>query len=169
MNLDFIIGRMTANVDAIGGLTSGVSDEQVKWRPAPEKWSILEVLCHLYDEEQFDFRPRIDVTLHHPEEKWPPFDPEGAVTERKYNDQDPAETLDGWIEERRRSIEWLIGLSRPDWDKSYTHPRIGELRAGDLLAAWLAHDFLHISQLGRLHVEYTRHVCRPFHTKYATP
>jgi hypothetical protein len=169
MNLDFIIGRMTSNIDAISGLAGGLGDDQYRWRPAPGKWSIQEVLCHLYDEEQFDFRPRIDVTLHHPDEQWPPWDPEVLVTERKYNDQDPAETLAGWIEERRRSIEWLIGLSRPDWDKSYTHPKFGVLRTGDLLAAWLAHDFLHIGQLGRLHVAYIGHDCRPFHTKYAAP
>jgi hypothetical protein len=169
MNLDFVIGRMSENVDSIVGLVRSVDGEQARWRPEPDRWSIVEVMCHLYDEEQFDFRPRVDITLHHPDEQWPPWDPEGLVTEREYIEQNLPETLQSWIEERRRSIEWLHGLSSPDWSKSYTHPKFGELRAGDLLAAWLAHDFMHIRQLANLHTEYVKHVCQPYNIRYAAP
>jgi len=169
MNLEFVMNRMSANVDTIVSLSKGVDGEQARWRPAPAKWSILEVIGHLYDEEQFDFRTRIDMTLHQPDEQWPPIDPPKWVKERKYNEGDLGETLQTWIDERRRSIEWLHSLSSPDWDKSYNHPTIGELRAGDMLAAWLAHDMMHIGQLAGLHLAYTGGVLQPFHTKYAAP
>lgn len=169
MNLEFFMSRMSANVDTIVSLTKGVGEEQARWRPAPDKWSILEVIGHLCDEEQFDFRTRIDSTINQPGEEWPPFDPLQWMSERNYNEGILEETLQTWIDERRRSIEWLHALSSPDWNKSYTHPAIGELRAGDLLAAWLAHDMLHIRQLAGLHAAYTAHVSDPFHIRYATP
>jgi hypothetical protein len=36
-----------------------------------------------------------------------------------------------------------------------------------LLASWLAHDFLHIRQMARLHWEYLNSICPPFKTAYA--
>lgn len=169
LTIDYVTGRMSANVDTVVSLVRGVGGAQARWRPAPDRWSILEVIGHLCDEEQFDFRTRIDFTLNQPGEEWPPFDPLEWMRKRHYNEADLEETTQVWIDERRRSIEWLHSLSSPDWNKRYTHPSIGELRAGDLLAAWLAHDLLHIRQLAGLHVDYTAHLSKPFHTKYATP
>ena len=68
MNLDFYIARLAANVRVFEGLAGGVGAEQARWKPAPERWSILEVLNHLYDEEREDFRQRLDFTLHRPGE-----------------------------------------------------------------------------------------------------
>ena len=160
---------MSANVDTVSGLAKGVGDEQARWRPAPGKWSILEVIGHLYDEEQFDFRPRIDFTLNRPGQEWPPFDPGEWLSARNYNDGILEEALRMWVDERRRSLEWLHGLRAPDWDRRYEHRTIGTLRAGDLLAAWLAHDQLHIAQLARLHTGYTAHFSAPYSIKYAAP
>jgi hypothetical protein len=169
VRLQHITGRMSDNAETIHSLVKGVSDEQAPWRTAPGKWSLVEVINHLYDEERFDFKVRIDFTLHRPDEQWPPWDPVACVTECKYNERDLAESFDDFMQERRKSLEWLDGLKRADWDKSYEHPVIGELRAGDILAAWLAHDLLHIRQLARLHVDYTVHIVDPYHIRYADP
>jgi hypothetical protein len=160
---------MAINVDTVQSLLRGVADEQARWKPAPRKWSILEVINHLYDEERLDFRPRVDSTLHDPGKAWPLFDPKELVIERNYNERDFAQSIEEFLVERQKSLDWLGGLSSPDWSRSYTHPTIGELRAGDLLAAWLAHDLLHIRQLARLHVDYTAFLSQPYHVGYAEP
>jgi hypothetical protein len=41
------------------------------------------------------------------------------------------------------------------------------IRAGDLLCSWLAHDFIHIRQINRLHYEYEANTCTDFSTAYA--
>jgi len=41
------------------------------------------------------------------------------------------------------------------------------LSAGDLLASWLAHDFLHLRQLTGLHWEYVSLLAKPYSTDYA--
>jgi len=160
---------MAGNVDTIESLLRGVADEQARWKPAPRKWSILEVINHLYDEERLDFRPRVESTLRDPGKAWPLFDPKEMVIERNYNERDFAQSIDEFLSERQKSLDWLGGLSSPDWSRGYTHPTIGELRAGDLLAAWLAHDLLHIRQLARLHVDYTSFLSKPYHVGYAEP
>lgn len=150
-------------------LLAGISQEEAQWKPAPEKWSILEVINHLIDEELFDFKVRIDYTLNKPGESWPPIDPKGWVTERKYNERNLDESLENFLNARKESIEWLKTLNAPDLSKSYTHPKIGELKAGDLLVSWLAHDYLHMRQIANLRAELTKRDAAPFSTYYAAP
>ena len=42
--------------EIIRALVLGVTQAQAQVKPTPESWSILEVVCHLGDEEREDFR-----------------------------------------------------------------------------------------------------------------
>jgi hypothetical protein len=167
MKADSVAARLESNLTIISGLIDGVSLEQARWRPAPEKWSILEVVNHLYDEEREDFRQRIDLLLHHPDRDWPGIDPQGWVTAREYQKRDLAESLRGFSSERKDSVAWLRKLGAVDWATFKEHPRAGRMAAGDLLASWVAHDFQHIRQLTRLHYEYIAFSAKPFSVDYA--
>ena len=35
----------------------GVAPDNARWKPPDGAWSILEIVCHLADEEELDFRP----------------------------------------------------------------------------------------------------------------
>ena len=146
-----IVDRLEANADVFAGLLRGVSPTLAVLRSDPDRWSILEVVCHLADEEIEDFRTRIDYALHRPDETWPPIDPEGWVTERGYAGRDLSEEADRFLERRSDSVAWLRGLEAPDWASTGVHPRLGPLSAGTLLANWLAHDLIHVRQITRLH------------------
>ena len=144
--------RLGRNAGAFGALVLGVSEEQARWKPEPAQWSVLEVVNHLADEEAEDFRRRLELTLFHPGEAWPGIDPQQWAVARAYNERDLPASLGRFLDERERSIEWLAGLPEDvDLGRSYQHPTAGTLRAGDLLASWVAHDLIHIRQLNRLH------------------
>ena len=51
--------------------------------------------------------------------------------------------------------------------RTHTHPIFGGLSAGDLLASWVAHDFLHLRQLARLQFQYASLLAEPYSTRYA--
>jgi hypothetical protein len=36
-----------------------------------------------------------------------------------------------------------------DWSVAYQHPKVGPIRAGDLLTGWAAHDALHLRQISK--------------------
>ncbi len=167
MDLNYFIGRLIAGADLFRGLTSGVPEEQVRWRPAPEKWSLIEIVNHMYDEERLDFRKRLDLLLHSPGEPWPEIDPEGWVKEKKYSERDWADSVSAFLAERERSTTWLRGLESPEWDRSYSHPVLGELQAGTMLSSWLAHDYLHARQIVTLHFRYLEEISRPYSPGYA--
>jgi len=166
VNLPFYIERLSQTAGVIAGLTKGVSSEQARWKPAADRWSIVEVVNHLCDEERDDFRARVDGILHRPGQPLPPIDPPRWAVERKYNERDLAESLSRFQAERQKSLEWLRTLQGPNWDQSYSLPH-GSIRAGDILASWAAHDLLHIRQLAKLHWEYLNQVSAPFRTEYA--
>ena len=167
MNIDTLIERLDENAEVIAGMARNLPAEQVSWKPKPEKWSILEVLAHLLDEEREDFRARIDSVLHRPDENWSPIDPQGWVEKRDYASRDLGETLRDFLSEREHSVTWLHSLEKPNWEGAYQHPTLGQLRAGDLLASWMAHDFLHIRQLTRLHWQFHCRMMAPYEMSYA--
>jgi hypothetical protein len=166
MNLEYFISQMEINADSIKQLVQGVTDEQAQWKPDPETWSKLEVINHLFDEEQADFRVRLDYILHRPGEPWPPIDPKGWVTERKYNQRDLDESVANFQGARLESLTWLKGLSSPDWQTESEAPW-GKITAGDMFAAWVAHDLLHTRQLVELRWAYTVHRLGSNSTEYA--
>jgi len=151
MDLSYCSTRLRRSAAAIVALAEGVTPEQARWKPTSEEWSLLEVICHLHDEEREDFRHRLDLTLHHPEADWSPINPAGWVTERAYNQRDLQAMATAFMQERDRSLTWLEGLSHPDWSAARTHPVAGKMTASDVLGAWVAHDHLHLRQLNELH------------------
>ena len=168
LDLEKLINRMTHSAEVVESLVRGVDDTQARWKPSPEDWSILEVINHLYEEEQADFRVRVDILIYHPERDVPDIDPMGWVTSRRYNERDLGESLANFLAERRKSLDWLKGLESPNWEAGLDHPWTqGRGRAGDVMAAWAAHDLLHIRQLNELHYLYHAEVSKPYSPEYA--
>ncbi len=162
-----LIARLARGAGPLRALVEGMGDEEARWRPPSGGWSILEVLCHLKDEETDDFRQRLRLTLEDPAKEWPPMDPEGWVAERRYQERSLKPELAGFLAERRKSLDWLCGLKSPDWSRAHVHPRLGSMAAGDLLASWVAHDLLHVRQIARIQYEHARALAAPFKPDYA--
>ncbi len=166
MQLTDYVDRLYRTPGVISSLLGGVTTEQARWKPAPEKWSILEVINHLDDEDRDDFRLRLDILLHHPGQSPPPIDPPRWAVERKYNERELGESLQRFLGERQKSLDWLGTLQDPAWENMHQFPH-GPIQAGDILASWAAHDLLHIRQLTRLHWEYLNLNAAPYQTRYA--
>jgi hypothetical protein len=91
MEFSTLYQELQNSTEMIRALLSGVAQEAARLKPSAESWSILEVVCHLYDEEREDFREHLDFILHRQNEEWHRIDTEGWVTKRKYNEQNFAE------------------------------------------------------------------------------
>jgi hypothetical protein len=158
--------QLRQNGETIRSIVEGISLDQARWKPTTQDWSILEVINHLYDEEREDFRRGLDYVLHRPGEEAPPIDPMSWVTARSYNQRELAASVQNFLAERQQSVAWLERLTAPDWAKSQKPPQF-EIRAGDLLSSWLAHDFLHLRQLVELHYAWVKMRSAPYSLDYA--
>jgi hypothetical protein len=155
-NLNFIISELDRNKEVFSRLLSGLRKDEYLWKQQPEKWCLLEIICHLHDEEREDFRARTKLILETPSEQFKSIDPTGWVAERNYINQNYPDMLQKFMSERELSINWLRSLTNPEWNNTYSHPKFGEMTAKKFLVSWLAHDYLHFRQITRLKYDYLK-------------
>jgi len=154
MDYKNIINQLEQNKTLFYQLFNDLTKEAYLWKPSPEKWCMLEVICHLYDEEREDFRVRLKSTLETPDKALPMFDPVAWVSERKYIEQDYRDKIVDFLIEREASVKWLRSLENPKWENAFIHPKLGPLSAHHFISNWLAHDYLHIRQATKLKYGY---------------
>ncbi len=166
MDFDTLYLELIDSTNMIMALLAGVSQDEARLKPDPESWSVLEVVCHLYDEEREDFREHLDFILNRRGQEWHRIDPPGWVTERQYNSRDFRDMKEKFFGERSRSLDWLKGLAGADWEASYASP-FGTMKAGDMFASWVAHDNLHLRQLVELRRARLERISQPYSIAYA--
>lgn len=153
-----ITNELERNIDVFKNLLSGLQSDVYLWKQAEEKWCLLEIICHLCDEEREDFRYRVKHILENPSLPLNSIDPLGWVTLRKYTEQNYEDKINEFMAERKKSIQWLNSLNSNNWDNVYKHPKLGNLSAKMIFSNWLAHDYLHIRQILKLKYDYLKFI-----------
>jgi hypothetical protein len=166
MEFKTLYQELEHSMEMIRALLAGINQEESQIKPDAESWSVLEVVCHLYDEEREDFREHLDFILHRQNEEWHQIDPQGWVTKRKYNEQNLAEMQEKFFAERQKSLEWLMEISNSVWETTYTSQH-GSVSAGEMFCCWVAHDNLHVRQLTELRRNWIERMTRPYDIQYA--
>jgi hypothetical protein len=166
MEFKTLYQELQNSTEMIRALLSGITQDEAQLKPNAESWSILEVVCHLYDEEREDFREHLDFILHRQNEEWHQIDPQDWVTERKYNEQDFVERQEKFFAERQKSLDWLMEMATANWDTIYTS-QYGSTTAGEMFACWVAHDNLHVRQLVELRRLKIENMTTPYNLEYA--
>lgn len=156
MKTSLIIKKLANNQGVFQHLFTGLSKTEVLWRPYPTHWCLLEILCHLHDNEHEDFKVRVQSVLENPTTPFISIEPFLWVKERGYITQNFDEKLSAFLQKRSDSIKWLESLEQPSWDNTYHHETYGPLTARNLLVNWLAHDTLHIRQITRINYLYLK-------------
>ena len=137
-------------------------------RPAPQEWAPVEIVCHLCDEETEDFGARLRVVVEGGN-AFAPIDPERWAVERRYLDADGPATLVELGRRRAGSLAWLAGVAPRALSRVVEHPRAGHLSGLDLVAAWVAHDRLHLAQLAATLARGWATRWAPLRAEYAGP
>lgn len=148
---------------ALAGLLRGIDPAWSEGRPAPHAWSPLEIVGHLIHGELDDWIPRARIILDRGEaEPFPPFDREG------YRRLVEGRAIDELLEEltlrRRESLAALDGLAlrAADLDRRGTHPELGPVTLGQLIATWAAHDLAHFEHAAEVMAKRYREAVGPW-------
>ena len=130
------------------GLMSEISDEDARWKPAAERFSIAEVLAHLSHSEGDCYRARVDKFLS---EEMPELEPDDAQMHLElYKNADPEEAFGHFEDERKINIELLRGLPAKTGARKARHLAAGEITLSHMLHEWALHDLGHIRQVAEL-------------------
>ena len=132
----------------VRGLMSGISDEDARWKPAPDRFSIAEVLAHLSHSEGHCYRARVDKFLS---EEMPELEPDDAQMHLElYKNADPEEDFGHFEDQRETNIELLRRLPAETGARKARHLAAGEITLSQMLHEWALHDLGHVRQIAEL-------------------
>jgi DinB superfamily len=149
-------------------LLAGLDEASARTRPATGEWSPVEILSHLRDKETEDFGARLRVILDGGSD-FAPIDPERWAVERRYHEAKLPEVLEALCVRRQASLDLLASVLPKALEGSRPHKRLGSLSGQDILAAWVAHDRIHLSQLVATLARIWALRWTPLHSEYAGP
>jgi hypothetical protein len=134
--------------DILRGLMCELSDEDSRWKPAPDRFSVAEVLAHLSHSESHCYRLRVDRFLN---ETLPELEADDAQMHLDlYRDRDPEEEFAHFEEQRHTNVEFLRSLSPEAAGRRARHSEAGEITLAEMLHEWALHDIGHIRQIAEL-------------------
>ena len=109
----FIIKSLQQNRVIFAQLLFSPHPDLITWSQEPNKWSLLQIACHLRDEEREDFRTRLRYVLETPDLAPPPVNPVAWVTERNYLGQDFGVVTN--VAESEVTLKELVEDLNGDW------------------------------------------------------
>ena len=120
----------------------------MRWRPAPGRFSVGEVLAHLSHTEGHCYRARLDRFLS---EENPEFESDDAQHHLElYRNMDPEDAFDHFEEQRETNIEALRDLAPGSGERKAVHMKVGPITLAQMLNEWAMHDLGHIRQIAEL-------------------
>jgi hypothetical protein len=133
-------GRLRELLDSLG-------ESRADRSPAPGKWSVREILCHLADcEIVFAFRYR--QTLAEPHHIIQPFDQD--LWAKNYAPYDAQSALAVFTAVRNFNLKLIESLPPEAFSKSVTHPERGTMTFQSIVETMGGHDLNHLGQIERI-------------------
>ncbi len=133
-------------------LIKGKSTAKLRKRPAPDKWSVSEILAHLADAETVgSFRMRL--ILGAPGTPIVAFDQDAWVVSGHYEKRDPRKSLDLFRALREANLALLKSLTPEQWKHYGIHSERGQESIERIVHMFSGHDINHLLQVERILAE----------------
>jgi len=134
----------------IAAAVSGLPDKVLRYKPAPDKWSILEILGHLADVETI-YAYRLRQMLADKNPVIAPLDQDAWARHLGYLEESPAELVAAYGLNRHRTVQLLRRMKPGDLGRSAFHPEIkGSVTVAQLVERMAGHGSNHLAQIERL-------------------
>lgn len=130
-------------------MVKGVSTSKLCKRPAPEKWSVAEILAHLADVE-IVVGWRVRSILGSPGIPIQAFDQDAWVTAGHYEKRDPSKALAQHRAAREANLDLLKSLTPDQWKHFGMHSERGQESIEHIARMIAGHDINHLQQIERI-------------------
>ncbi|MGA2097297.1 MAG: DinB family protein [Candidatus Acidiferrum sp.] len=138
-----------ATAKTLGKLLKGVPGSRLRKRPAPEKWSVVEILAHLADAE-IVVAWRLRAILAAPGTPIQAYDQDALAAARKYAKHDPHKSLEHFRVVREANLAFYKSLSPEQWKRHGVHAERGEESLEHILHMMAGHDINHTKQIEQI-------------------
>jgi DinB superfamily len=144
-----ILSAQRAAVTTIAELTASVPEDALHRRPAPGKWSIVEIIAHLAEDE-LTSSWRYRQMIEHDGLPLSGFDQELWSRLGDYSSWTSRDALDMYRLLRLANVALLSRLTAAEWERSGNHAERGHMTVRSLAAHMAEHDRNHIEQIKRI-------------------
>ena len=135
-----------ATAEKLDRLIKGVSTAKLRERPAPEKWSVSEIVAHLADGEIVGgFRMRL--ILGSPGTPIVAYDQDQWVISGHYDKRDPWKSVEQCRVLREGNLALLESLEPEQWKHYGMHSERGRESIEDIVRMFAGHDINHLQQI----------------------
>jgi len=132
--------------DILEALVRETLPDQLHFKPAPDKWSINEIVAHLADDELVGAY-RIRMILSAPGTDIQAFDQAEWAVRGKYGQIPVEDSLVLFAQLRHTNLQ-LLGLLEPhQWDYFGIHAERGKESIRDIALYYAGHDINHLQQI----------------------
>ncbi len=164
-NVVAILTRTPATLDVLlrGMPDLWVHSNEGRSSEGEDTWNALDIVGHLIAGERTDWMTRARIILEKGEAQ--PFDPfDRYAQERESQGKSLNQLLDEFARLRRENLAALqaLNLGKEDLTRRGTHPALGSVTLGELLATWAVHDLTHLHQLSRVMAHQYREAVGPW-------
>jgi len=130
-------------------LLKGVSPAKARKRPAPNKWSIAEIVAHIGDTELV-VGYRIRAIAGAPGTQIIGFDQDAWVTALHYHKRDLRKSFDQYRGLREANLALLKSLGPEQWKSWGNHSERGQESIETIVRMTAGHDINHFQQIERI-------------------
>src|SRR4029077_8280670 len=130
-------------------LVTRASAGRLRKRPAPEKWSIAEILAHLADVE-IVVGWRIRVILGAPGTPIPVMDQDTWVAAGHYDKRDPHKSIELFRVLREANLALFKTLTPEQWKHHGIHSERGVETVEQIVRLYAGHDLNHTRQIDQI-------------------
>lgn len=143
-----LIERYAAGPALLEAALAGVPAEALKWRPAPGKWSVHEVIVHCADSET-NSHSRIRYLLAEPEPHIVGYDQDRWATAMDYHAHPLDLALVTIRAVRANTVPLLERMTEADWAKTGRHTEHPTYGVTLWMALYAEHLEIHAAQIRR--------------------
>jgi len=130
----------------LGRLIKGVPTVKLRKRPAPEKWSVAEILAHLADVE-IVIGWRMRSILGDPGTHVQAYDQNAWVTAGHYEKRDPHKSIELHRVVREANLALVTSISPAQWKHFGQHAERGQESIEHIVRMVAGHDINHVLQI----------------------
>jgi hypothetical protein len=130
-------------------LLKGKTGKQLMRRPAPDKWSVAEIVAHLADAE-LAISWRIRQILSNNAVPIQAYDQDVWAKTFDYAHRDPRQSLANFRTLREANVALLKSVPRKLWDNYGIHEERGNESVSHVVRMVAGHDLNHLQQIQRI-------------------
>lgn len=133
----------------IAETVKSLSDEQTRYKPSPDKWSIRQIVAHLVDSEMV-LNSRVRWAASEPGKAIVAYDQDKWAATSRYPQIPVGQSLETFTVARKWMVQFLRQLTPAEREGYIQHEERGKETLAHLLKMIAGHDLNHLKQIAEL-------------------